>query len=249
MALDAMIFDVDGTLVDTNPLHIEAWRRAFRSRGYQINPDRIAVEVGKGGDQLVPSILGKQADDDDGDALRAQQPIEFRTLAQEKGIQIFPGALELLAELRRRSIKTVLATSSNKKQFETIEQFARVKWRDHIEKIVDADDIEKSKPHPDLVHVALAKLKVSPAQCAMVGDTIWDAKSARAGGVVTVGVTSGGNSADKLYRAGARLVYRDVNEILGHLDETLAKCSPGEAHLTFDVLEQLIGAAQHVAED
>src|SRR5436190_19460239 len=115
MALDAMIFDVDGTLVDTNRLHIEAWRRAFKSRGYTINPDRIAVEVGKGGDLLVPSILGKQADEDDGNALRAAQPDEFRKLAKEHGLNIFPSALELPAELRRRHVKTVLATSSNKK--------------------------------------------------------------------------------------------------------------------------------------
>src|SRR4051812_37265062 len=115
MALDGVIFDVDGTLVDSNGLHIKAWERAFRSRGYQINSDRIAVEVGKGGDLLVPSILGKQADEKDGDALRAAQPVEFRKLAQENGVEVIPGALELLAELRRRKIKTVLATSSNKK--------------------------------------------------------------------------------------------------------------------------------------
>src|SRR3954447_16441581 len=97
MALDGVIFDVDGTLVDSNPLHIKAWERAFKSRGYHVNPDRIADEVGKGGDLLVPSILGKQADEDDGDALRAAQPVEFRNLAKEHGLNIFPGAIELLA--------------------------------------------------------------------------------------------------------------------------------------------------------
>jgi HAD superfamily hydrolase (TIGR01509 family) len=249
MALDAMIFDVDGTLVDTNTLHVEAWRRSFESLGYQINADRIGVEVGKGGDLLVPSILGKQADDKDGDALRAQQPKEFKALAEEKGIKIFSGAIELLGELRRRKIKTVLATSSNKKQFETIEQIIKVKWREHVDDIVDADDIEKSKPHPDLVHAAVKKLGVSPAQCAMVGDTIWDAKSARGGGVVTVGVTSGGNAREDLYGAGARLVYRDVGDILDHLDEVLTKCSPGDAHLTFDVLDRLMTEAMAVARD
>src|SRR3954447_7106888 len=108
MALDAMIFDVDGTLVDTNDLHIQAWHLAFKSRGYHINPDRIAIEVGKGGDVLVPSILGKQADEDDGDALRAAEPVEYRKLAEKQGMKVFPGSIELLAELRRRKIKTVL---------------------------------------------------------------------------------------------------------------------------------------------
>ena len=109
--LSALILDIDGTLVDTNAFHIEAWRRAFESRGYRINADRIAVEVGKGGDMLVPSILGKSADESDGDELRKRQPEEFRKIAAEKGITVFPGTFKLLAELRRRKITTVLATS------------------------------------------------------------------------------------------------------------------------------------------
>src|SRR6266480_7407750 len=248
MALDGVIFDVDGTLVDSNPLHIKAWERAFRSRGYKVNSDRIAVEVGKGGDLLVPSILGKRANEDDGDALRAAQPVEFRNLAKENGLRIFPGALELLAELRRRKIETVLATSSNKKQLKTIEEFAKVRWRDHVDDIVDADDIETSKPHPDLIHAALKKLELSPAQCAMAGDTIWDAKASRAGGVVCVGVTSGGNPAEALYEAGARVVLKDVSEMLQKLDGTLEKGSPGAAHLTFDLLKHLMREALKVAE-
>src|SRR5581483_7695127 len=249
MALDAMIFDVDGTLVDTNDLHIEAWRRAFASCGYKINPDRIAVEVGKGGDQLVPSILGREADLKDGDTLRDREPVEFKALAKERGIRIFDGALELLKECRRRKLRTVLATSSNRKQLETIEEFAKVNWDEHVDAIVDSDDIEQSKPHPDLVHAAVKKSGVSPAQCAMVGDTVWEAESARGGGVVTVGVISGGNSIEDLYRAGARLVYRDTSEILKRLDETLQSCSPGDGHLTYAVLERLIGEALNVAEE
>src|SRR5438034_11701753 len=113
----------------------------------------------------MPSIRGPQADRDDGDALRAAQQVEFRNLAREHGLKIFPGALELLAELRKRKIKTVLATSSNKKQLQTIEEFVKVRWRDHVDDIVDADDIETSKPHPDLIHAAFKKLDLSPAQC------------------------------------------------------------------------------------
>src|SRR3954447_12639459 len=100
MALDAMVFDIDGTLVDSNPAHVEAWRRAFESMGYRIAADRIEVEIGKGGDKLVPDILGQSADERDGDALRKAQPKEFAAIVERQGLKPFPGALELLAALR-----------------------------------------------------------------------------------------------------------------------------------------------------
>jgi HAD superfamily hydrolase (TIGR01509 family) len=249
MALDAMIFDIDGTLVDSNDMHIRAWVRAFASRGYKVNPDRIAVEVGKGGDNLVPSILGEQADRNDGEALRKKQPVEFRRIAELERLKLFPQALDLLAELRQRKIKVILATSSGKDQIQTIENFAGVKWREYADDVVDSDDIEKSKPHPDLVAAAVKNADCSPAQCAMVGDTIWDAHSARGAGVVCVGVTSGGNPVHALRHGGARLVYKDVADLLSHLGDCLERCSPGSAHLTNDLLERLMREALKTAEE
>src|SRR5688500_3633027 len=117
MALDAMIFDIDGTLVDSNPAHVEAWRVALESHGYRIPADRIEVEIGKGGDKVVPDLLGKSADERDGDALREAQPREFAKVVRARGLKAFPGAVELLRTLRRRGIQVVLATSSNQEQF------------------------------------------------------------------------------------------------------------------------------------
>src|SRR5829696_3006835 len=91
MALDGILLDLDGTLVDTNEMHVRAWRAAFESRGYRIAQDRIRVELGKGGDKLVPDILGREADERDGDALREAQPAEFKKLAQCEGIRAFDG--------------------------------------------------------------------------------------------------------------------------------------------------------------
>src|SRR5918993_2692186 len=96
MALDAVIFDLDGTLVDTNALHVEAWRRTLEQHGYRVAPDRIFVEVGKGGDHLVPDLLGREADERDGESLRAEQPKAYAKLAKERGLKVFPGARELI---------------------------------------------------------------------------------------------------------------------------------------------------------
>jgi phosphoglycolate phosphatase-like HAD superfamily hydrolase len=96
MALDAMLFDLDGTLVDTNELHVRAWVAAFASLGYRVAADRVWVEIGKGGDQLVPDLLGREVDRKDGDALRAAYVREFKKLAEAEGVRPFTGARELL---------------------------------------------------------------------------------------------------------------------------------------------------------
>lgn len=249
MALDALIFDFDGTLVDSNPLHVEAWVRAFARFGYKVPPDRVFVEVGKGGDTLLPSIIGKEAAEKDGKKLRAAQPEEFEKLAGERGISVFPGSRQLLDEVRRRGLKTVLATSSNKKQLGVNEEHSGLKVSELVDCVVNADDIQTSKPAPDLVSAAAEKLGMTPAQCAMVGDTPYDAESAKHAGVVCLGVRSGGFSQESLRKAGARAVWKDPADLLGHLDDALRVASPGPAHFTQAVLEALMNEALGAARD
>src|SRR5689334_8945083 len=205
--LSGFIFDVDGTLVDTNGLHVEAWRRAFATCNIDFNPDRIFVEVGKGGDMLVPDVLGEKADKEIGEDLRKRQPEEFEKLAKEHGIRVFDGTPELMQELRRRGLKTAIATSSNEKQLSVVEKYSRCKLSALVDEVVNAGDIETSKPAPDLVTAAVRKLKLSPAECAMLGDTPFDAESAKHAAVVCLGVTCGGNSVERLMSAGTRRVY------------------------------------------
>lgn len=249
MALDGFIFDFDGTLVDSNALHAIAWQRAFARFGYTVALDRINVEIGKGGDNLVPSILGEHLDQKDGKQLRAAQPDEFGPLAKERGIRVFPGARELLEELRRRGIRTVLATSSGKKQLSVSEEASGFPVSKLVDEVTNADDIETSKPAPDLVGAAVKRLKMTPAQCAMLGDTIWDAEACKHGGVVCLGLTCGGRPAADLFRAGARAVFRDPADVLARLDEAMRVASPAPLHFTSDVLERLIREALAVARD
>jgi HAD superfamily hydrolase (TIGR01509 family) len=251
MALDGIIFDLDGTLVDTNAVHVEAWRRVLEDHGYKIAPDRIFQEVGKGGDTLVVDLLGKEADKKDGESLRKAHPEMFAKLARKQGLKVFPEVKELVAELKRRKLKTVLATSSGEKHLKTIAETSGVDFAKLLGEVVTADDAERSKPHPDLVVAAVEKLGLSPAQCAMVGDTPYDVTSAKGAGVACIGLTGGGfpDAKAALRRAGARAVYRDTAELLAKLDEALDKASPGPAHLTQAVLESLMRRALDVARE
>jgi HAD superfamily hydrolase (TIGR01509 family) len=249
MAIDGVIFDLDGTLVDTNHVHVEAWARAFADRGYKVAPDRIFAEVGKGGDNLVPAILGRRADAADGDALRAAQPKAYARLAAERGLTVLPGARELIGELRRRGVRTVLATSSNASQLETTERASGVPWRALVDDLVTADDAGHSKPAPDIVSAACRKLRMSPAQCAMVGDTPHDAESAKHAGVVLLGVTSGGHEPGALLAAGARATWAGPADLLARLDDALRVASPAAVRLTHRAMEDLMRHALAAAAE
>jgi len=221
-----MIFDVDGTLVDTNPAHVDAWRRAFKRFGYDVPTERIVVEIGKGGDKLVPSILGEPAEKRHGDALRRAQKEEFLAIAKREHFRVFPGVPELFRALRNRGIRTALATSSDDRHLDATLASAGIDLRSMADVVVTKSDAGSSKPDPDVVVAAVEKLGLSPAQCAMVGDTIYDAQACQAAGVVFIGVLSGGSSEPALLEAGARAVLRDVAHLLVELDRALEIVSP-----------------------
>ena len=249
MALDAVIFDLDGTLVDTNDLHVQAFVRAFKNHGYTVPPDRIFTEIGKGGDNLVPSLIGADADNKDGDAIRKSQPVEYETLASANGIEVFPQATELLRALRDHAIKVVLATSSSRSQLELTETFSGVQWSRQFDLIVSADDASRSKPAPDIIISATKKLRMSPAQCAMIGDTPFDIISALDAGVVCLGVETGGHGAKELLTTGARGVWPSVTAMHAELDVVLKRASPSPFPMTQTFLESLMRSALDVAQE
>jgi HAD superfamily hydrolase (TIGR01509 family) len=243
MALNGFLFDLDGTLVDSNALHAEAWARSLEQHGFRVGLDRIRQEIGKGGDQFVPSVLGAEADDKQGDALRAGQSKAFTSLVSERGIAAAPGAEALLRHLRERGLRTALATSSKPEHLEVVESACGVPWSKLVDVVAGAADVEQSKPHPDILQAALRKLDYGPAECAMLGDTPWDALSGREAGVVVVGVTFGGSEPQVLRGAGARVVYADPAHVLREIEDVLHAVSPTPLKLTASVLNELMAEA------
>ncbi len=248
--LSAIIFDLDGTLVDTNAAHVESWVRAFARLGYKVTAERVGAEIGKGGDNLVPSVLGLEAEEKDGDKLREVSKEEYLTLTPGRRFRVFDGARELIDELRRRGLKTAIATSSGNEHLDATFAATGEDLRERVDEWVGKSDVEHSKPHPDPVIAAVKKLGVSPAECAMVGDTPYDAISAKRAGVITLGVLSSGLGFDarSLISAGARRAYDDVGHILRELDAALAVASPGSARLTGALLDRLMREALAEAE-
>jgi phosphoglycolate phosphatase-like HAD superfamily hydrolase len=221
MTLRAMIFDIDGTLIDTNPAHVEAWRRAFERLGFDVPAERIVVEIGKGGDKLVPAILGKDSEQRQGEDLRKAQKEEFLAIAQRERFRVFPGAEEIFPALRERGTLTALATSSDERHLDATMASAGVDLRRLADVVVTKSDDDASKPSPDLIVAAVDQLAVPAGQCAMVGDTVYDGQACQAAGVVFLGVLSGPATEAELFEAGARGVWQDVAHMLVELDRVL----------------------------
>lgn len=248
MVLDAVLLDIDGALFDTNPLQMEAWHRVFEDHGYRVGRDRIEVELGKGGNKLVTSILGREVDDSDGDSLRKAQTEAFALLARAKGVKPFPGAMRLLTALGRKALKVALVTSRNQQHLSMLEVASGVELGTVSDIIVTVDHVHESNPAPDLVTAAVHELRLSPAQCAMIGNTRYDMRIAKLAGVIALGVLTGFQSRQSLLRAGARVVYANIAELLERLDEALHLASPTAIHLTRAALEGLMREALKEAQ-
>jgi HAD superfamily hydrolase (TIGR01549 family) len=221
MTLAAMVFDVDGTLVDSNGLHAEAWERTFRDHGMQISAARVLPLIGKGGDKLVPSLLGDDLDEELFATLRKGTPVHFAALAQARGISVLEGARAIFPALRERGLRLALATSGKRKDFENVVRASGFDPRPLVDEVVTGDDVEGSKPDPDLVARAAEVLGLRPGACAMVGDTPYDAEAARRAGVLPIGVLTGVHGEAALRGAGAAHVYRDLVALAQDLDAIL----------------------------
>jgi len=217
---DTAIFDVDGTLVDTNYQHALAWFRALRR--YDINRPlwRIHRGIGMGGDLFVSAVGGREVEEAHGDDLRQAWAEEFDELIGE--IQPFEGAHELLAEVKNRGFRLVLASSGKKEHVETFLDL--IDGTSLADAWTTSDDVQKSKPEPDLVSAALAK--VEGASGIMVGDSIYDAQAAAKLNIPTLGVRTGGFSVGELQEAGVLQVFDSLVAFRYALDGTpLARAS------------------------
>lgn len=243
MALDAIILDIDGTLVDTNRLHARAWSRSMKQFGYGLDEDRIIYEIGKSGSRLVPDLLGDRAEREEGEALRDAHDAIFLDLLDREPVRAFDGAAAIFERAREAGIRTAVATGSGQESLEKMMERADLDLFGLADEIVSDDDVEEGKPCPDPVEAAVAKLGLSPAQCILVGDTPYDVVSARRAGVLCLGVLTGVHPAEKMFSEGARAVYDDIEALGAQFKEALRIASPGPLHLTDDVMRGLMNEA------
>jgi HAD superfamily hydrolase (TIGR01509 family) len=214
VALEAALLDVDGTLIDTNYHHALAWFRAFEQHGFVLPLWRIHRAIGMGGDQLVPALVGEDADEEKGDDIRDARDSLYQELIGE--VEPLHGSRELILDLKERGVTVVLASSSP--QHELDHYLELLDARDLADAWTTKDDVESTKPEPDLVNAALDKAGTGNA--VMVGDTRWDVEAAAKAGVETACVMTGGWSAQELREAGAVAVFESVDELRERLDET-----------------------------
>jgi len=211
---DTAIFDVDGTLVDTNYQHALAWYRAFRRFGITRPLWRIHRGIGMGGDTFVPEIGGPEVEEAHGDALREAWTEEFGQLIGE--VQPFEGVRELLEDVKDRGFRLVLASSGKTQQVEAFLDL--IGGRSLADAWTTSDDAEHSKPEPDIVQTAMAK--VEGASGVMVGDSVYDALAAAKLSIPTIAVRTGGFSPEELQDAGAISVFESLAELRENLDDT-----------------------------
>jgi HAD superfamily hydrolase (TIGR01549 family) len=214
--IKAVIFDVDGTLVDSNDLHVEAWREAFRRYGKEVSFEELHEQMGKGGDQLMPVFCSDEELGRYGEELERRR-VELFTSDYLPRVRPFPRVRELFERIKADGLKIALASSAKHEELERHKKSLRVE--DLLEAATSADDAERSKPHPDIFQAALAGLKgVAPAEAVVVGDTPYDVEAAAKAGVRAVGLLSGGFAGEVLHAAGAAAVYRDVSDLLEHYE-------------------------------
>jgi HAD superfamily hydrolase (TIGR01509 family) len=200
-----ILFDVDGTLVDTNYLHTLAWSRAFVDVGEWAPMNAIHRLVGMGSERLVEELIGKPSE-----AAADAREERYAELIDEA--RVFPGASQLLQRAHDEGLVVVLASSAPRDELDRMIELLDV--GDAIDATTSADDVGEAKPAPDVFEAALRLGGVDRELCLVVGDSIWDVQAARAAGLGCVAVESGGFSAHELREEGAVAVHRDPAEVL-----------------------------------
>ena len=212
----AVIFDIDGTLVDTVDMHAEAWQRAFREYGKDLDFAAVRAQIGKGGDQLMPVFLSPAELDAFGAALD-QRRRELFTHEYLPHARAFPQVRELVERLKEDGTKIALASSASQEELAYYMQLTRL--TDVLDGATSADDAAVSKPAPDIFAAALAHLgHPAPQATLVIGDSPYDAMAAAKLGLRTIGLLCGGFPAQWLQDAGCMALYQDPADLLAQYD-------------------------------
>ena len=215
--IEALLSDIDGTLVDSNWLHAEAWQKSFEIIGINLELEAVRRQIGKGGDQLIPIFVPWWKRPAVEQPLEAYRKFLFQTqyLAQ---VRPLPRVREFLVSIQKHGIRVALASSASQEDLLAYKKIARIE--DLVDSDTSANDAARSKPHPDIFAASLHKLGVAPQNALALGDTPYDAEAAGKAGVSTIGVTTGGWDEAELLDAGCIEVYRDVSDLLDRFEQS-----------------------------
>ncbi len=213
----AVIFDIDGTLVDTNYQHALAWYRAFRQHGVVVPIWQIHRAIGIGSDRVVEMLAGEHVEQKLGDTLRDAQGPLYQEMIDE--VEPMKDAHELLGDLKHAGHPLILASSAEEEEAERYLDLLDA--RNFVDGYTTSADVKASKPEPDIVNAAIEKAGGGPA--IMIGDSTWDCQAATRAELPSIGVLTGGFSEQELTEAGATVVFGSVEHLRDHLNTTTLK--------------------------
>ena len=218
-AMRAVIFDIDGTLLDSVDLHAKAWVEAFRHFGVETEEAEVRRQIGKGGDQLMPVFLPKERVAEQGKEIESYRSDLFKRDYLDR-VKPFPGVRPLFERIRREGLSIALASSGKKDEVAHYQDLLGI--GDLVDVATSSDDADRSKPHPDIFEAAIGKLDgIAPDEMIVVGDTPYDAEAAAKAGLRTIGFLCGGFPEEDLKAAGCVAIYRDPQHLLDSFTETL----------------------------
>lgn len=214
-ALHGVILDIDGTLIDSNDAHAQAWVDALVEAGIEVPFERVRPLIGMGADNLLPEVSGIEKDTPEGKQISQRRSAIFKERYLQQ-IQAFPQTRALLQHMRDNGLRLVIATSAQPDELDQLLAIAGV--ADLIEQQTSSGDAKNSKPDPDIVQVALQRLGCAPGEALMLGDTPYDVEAAGKAGVATIALRCGGHNDETLEGAIAR--YNDPADLLAHYDQS-----------------------------
>lgn len=216
--IKAVIFDIDGTLVDSVDLHAQAWKETFKQYGKDIPYQQVRHQIGKGADQLLPVFFSREELEEFGEEMQEYRSKIFKRDYLPR-VRAFPRVRELFERIIADGRRIALASSAKEDELAAYKKLANI--ADLVEEEASADDAEKSKPHPDIFEAALASLgDVKSDEAIAIGDTPYDAEAAGKIGLRTIGVLCGGFPETELTNAGASPIFEDPADLLARYDES-----------------------------
>jgi HAD superfamily hydrolase (TIGR01549 family) len=216
--IEAIIFDIDGTLVDSVDLDARAWQEALQHFGHDFPFPQVRHEIGKGGDQLLPDLLPPKVVNSQGEEIEKYRADLFKQKYLSE-VRAFPNVRELFERIRADGKKIALASSAKSDEIAIYKKIADIEGVVNVE--TSADDAEKSKPHPDIFDATLNRLGgINPASVIVVGDSPHDATAASKARLLTIGVLCGGFPESELRAAGCIAIYRDPAALLTGYDDS-----------------------------